>query len=109
MRKGQTVAPGVVAVGLSVCLDSGLEGIIQAPYLTDDQTGQIHVDNYVRKGQTVALGIVTVSLSVHLDSGLEGVIQAPYLTDDQMGQICVDNYVMKGQTRDCCCRSWHTP
>ncbi len=52
VRKGQTIALGIVAVGLSIRLDSGLKGIIQAPYLMDDQMGQIHVDNYVRKGLT---------------------------------------------------------
>ena len=30
---------------IAICPDSGLESIIQAPYLTDDQTEQIHVDN----------------------------------------------------------------
>ena len=53
---------------IAVCPDSGLEGIIQAPYLTDDQMGQIHVDNYVRKGQTIVPGIVAVGLNLAHDS-----------------------------------------
>ena len=40
VRKGQTIAPGIVAVSLSICPDSGLKGIIQAPYLMDDQMGK---------------------------------------------------------------------
>ncbi len=66
--RGQTIAPGIVAVGLGVCLESGLKGIIQAPYLTDDQTGQIHVDNYVRRGQTIALGTIAVGLNLAHES-----------------------------------------
>jgi hypothetical protein len=54
---------------VGACLDSGLKGIIQAPYLTDDQTGQIHVDNYVKKrGQTIAAVIVAVGLNLAHDS-----------------------------------------
>jgi len=48
--RGQTIALGIVAVSLGACLELGLEGVIQAPYLMDDQIGQIHVDNYVRRG-----------------------------------------------------------
>ncbi len=40
VRKGQTIALGIVAVSLGICPDSGLEGVIQAPYLMDDQTGK---------------------------------------------------------------------
>ncbi len=53
---------------VGVRLDSGLEGVIQAPYLTDDQTAPVRVDNYVKKGQTIAAVIVAVGLNLAQDS-----------------------------------------
>jgi len=52
---------------VGVRLDSGLEGVIQAPYLTDDK-GAVRVDNFVKKGQTLAAVIVAVGLDLVHDS-----------------------------------------
>ncbi|KAI9509640.1 transcription elongation factor Spt6 [Russula earlei] len=53
---------------VGVRLDSGLEGVIQAPYLTDEQTLPVRVDNYVKKGQTIAAVIVAVGLDFAHDN-----------------------------------------
>ncbi len=53
---------------VGVRLDSGLEGVVQAPYLTDDKTAPVRVDNYVKKGQTIAAVIVAVGLKLAHDS-----------------------------------------
>lgn len=54
---------------VGVRLDSGLEGVIQAPYLTDaDDKGAVRVDNFVKKGQTLAAVIVAVGLDLAHDS-----------------------------------------
>jgi transcription elongation factor SPT6 len=53
---------------VGVRLDSGLEGVIQAPYLTDNKGGGIRVDNFVKKGQTLAAVIVAVGVNLAHDS-----------------------------------------
>jgi transcription elongation factor SPT6 len=54
---------------VGIRLDSGLEGVVQAPYLTDDDSATpVRADNFVKKGQTIAAVIVAVGLDLAHDS-----------------------------------------
>ena len=55
---------------VGVRLDSGLEGLIQSGYVTDEKNGPVRVDNFVRKGQTIAAVIVAVGINLAHDSVL---------------------------------------
>jgi transcription elongation factor SPT6 len=70
LRMGLIVSVLVLWIrGGTVCvrLDSGLEGVIQAGLLTD-QEGPVRVDGIVKKGQTIPAVIVAVQLNLAHDT-----------------------------------------
>jgi transcription elongation factor SPT6 len=53
---------------VGVRLDSGLEGVIEARYLADEQDSPVRLDNYVKRGQTIAAVIATIGLDLVHDN-----------------------------------------
>jgi len=71
LRMGLIVSVYVLWIrqtAVGVRLDSGLEGVINASYLTDERETTIRVDNYVKRGQTLAAVIVAIGLKLVHDS-----------------------------------------
>lgn len=70
LRMGLIVSVFVLWLRQSVVgvrLDSGLEGIINARYVADEES-PARLDNYVKRGQTIAAVIVTIGLDLVHDN-----------------------------------------